>query len=340
MLIPTDLRTLVLRHYQSLRHPVLLSNLTHSMLSTLLPYICTTKTTYASIPTNPKIKRFEGGRSFSPSLYFPASSYIFNNLLIDTSPSGCYTHLPFSDFNRILLTHHHEDHSGSVGRFIGDDSHEVYMSQQTLDIMSKTKGHFPMQFYEHLLYSRPARFDGESKGNVSVVEDGAYLPTYDEGDGGREVEGYVYSTPGHAQDMVIYHVPEENTLFAGDLFLNENRFFFRSDECFDSILSSVDKILKLEDWDTLLCAHEPVFEGGREALNRKREYLTAIQVKIKSLHQEGFSDTEISSIVFKRATSMRFLWVMCGGDVSPLNIVRSVLYGPVMRNNIKTALLK
>ena len=134
-----------------------------------------------------QIKRFEGGRSFSPSLYFPASSYIFNNLLIDTSPSGCYTHLPFSDFNRILLTHHHEDHSGSVGRFIGDDSHEVYMSQQTLDIMSKTKGHFPMQFYEHLLYSRPARFDGESKGNVSVVEDGTYLPTYDEGDGGREV---------------------------------------------------------------------------------------------------------------------------------------------------------
>ncbi|GMH52683.1 hypothetical protein TL16_g01286 [Triparma laevis f. inornata] len=211
MRIPTDLRTRFLRHYQSLPHLSHSSSLTHNLLKPLLPLISSTKTSYENLPNNDRIKRFEGGRYFGAGRWFDASCYVFNGILIDTSPSSCYPHLPTSDFEQILLTHHHEDHSGSLGPFL--PTHQIYMSQKTLDIMSMSRGKFDMQFYEHLLYGEPLEFKLNEDSNVNIIEDGGYLPTWNSD--GREVEGYVYTTPGHSEDMLVYHVPSENAVFAG-----------------------------------------------------------------------------------------------------------------------------
>ena len=60
--------------------------------------------------------------------------------------------------------------------------------------------------------------------------------------------------------------------------------------------------------------------------------------RILTLYETGLSEEEIGRTIFPRASKMRAMFMLCGGDVSPLNIVRSTLFGPVHRDGVKRSL--
>jgi len=107
------------------------------------------------------------------------------------------------------------------------------------------------------------------------------------------VPGYVHPAPGHSPDHVIYHVPSANLLFPGDAYLTPQTFFFRSDEDMDRIIQTCEYCFALPSWDIMLCAHEPVYSDGKEAMRKKLGYMINIREKILSLHDSGMAEEEV-----------------------------------------------
>jgi hypothetical protein len=134
------------------------------------------------------------------------------------------------------------------------------------------------------------------------------------------------------------HCPEKKCLFSGDVYLKPDVFFFRSDEDYDAMTHTFEMLLDVEEWDALLCGHVPVYENGRDALKWKWEKHVERGVRIEELHAQGYTEEEISAIVFPRASKNSSLFVLCGGDVSPNNIIRSKIHGPVHRSGVVEAL--
>jgi glyoxylase-like metal-dependent hydrolase (beta-lactamase superfamily II) len=271
---------------------------------------------------------------------------VFNDLLIDSSPSSVFPQLlPHLTYvKNFLLTHHHEDHSGSFGNILSHTSITPYMSRETEAILTHPAHtpYFPMLFYEHILYGRPSLIPSDQLSRVisfpapppsSPFELNTIDPETKE-----SVPGYIHFCPGHSPDHIVYHVPSLDLLFPGDVYLTPNSFFFRSDEDITRIIRSCEYLLDLPSWDIMLCAHEPVYSGGKESMRKKLDYMVTTRDKILSLYAEGISEEKIAQIVFPRATKLRAMFILCGGDVSPINIVRSTLFGPLHRDGVKKSL--
>mmetsp|Transcript_14398 Transcript_14398/g.29628 ORF Transcript_14398/g.29628 Transcript_14398/m.29628 type:complete len:370 (+) Transcript_14398:162-1271(+) len=347
----SSIRTQLLRAYQAAPHNAVHFDIVHRLTSPIVSRLSQpTSTITQPLPSLPSLKAFTGGRryDFNPidstnPAYFPCRSYIFNNLLIDSSPSSVFPQLlsHLDGVENFLLTHHHEDHSGNFGNILSHTAITPYLSEETLAILTHPTHtpYFPMYLYEHLLYGRPSPIPHNHLDRVQTISTSSpyQLDTIDP-QTKKVVPGYVHFTPGHAPDHIIYHVPSLSILFTGDAYLTPKTFFFRSDEDVDRIIASCEFCLDLPSWDAMLCAHEPVHTGGKEKMREKLDYMVTTRDRILTLYKIGLSEEEIAQTVFRRASKMRAMFMLCGGDVSPLNIVRSTLFGPVHRDGVKRSL--
>lgn len=242
------------------------------------------------------------------SVYF----YHFDGIMIDTAQSNmrkavlrCVESIRP---NRVLLTHHHEDHSGNAAPVRELYGAEILGHPLTAEKMKRIR---PILPYQHLIWGRSAPVTVQPV--PEMIETGRHrlLPVH---------------TPGHASDHVAYADQENGVLYSGDLFLGERIKFFRSDENIVQQIETLKKVLTL-DVDMILCAHNPVLKNGKERIAGKLDYLENIVGTVRRMIGKGYPVNEIIRSMDDRRD--RFAKWLTMGNVSFAHMVRSAA-GAVM----------
>jgi glyoxylase-like metal-dependent hydrolase (beta-lactamase superfamily II) len=252
-------------------------------------------------------------RSYFGRELMPVHCYAVADTLVDTGLESQGDSLSAfarsAGVRRALITHHHEDHAGNAQR-LSREGVAVLAGAATAALVARD---LPITFYQHFLWgkARPAR--------AQVLGEEVEL-------GGRRA--LLIPAPGHCVDQVAFHVPEEGWLFSGDAFLHEHVKLFRRDEDFAATTATLERFLSL-DFDVLLCAHRPRLTRGKEAIAEKLRWLRDIEGEVIRLHRQGAGVAEIVRRL--PLTPPLPILRLALGDVSTANMVRSILYGPVVR---------
>ena len=205
---------------------------------------------------------------------------------------------------RLLLTHHHEDHSGNAAMVARTCGATVMGHPMTIH---KMKHIHPILPYQHFMWGRARRVD------VSP------LPTVVESDGYRFLPVH---TPGHSKDHTVYLESDRGWLFSGDLYLGDRIKFFRTDERIDLQIRSLQTVLQY-DFEALFCGHHPALKNGRRRLRCKLAYLEDIAGRVRVLMTRGLPEREI---IRRLDTSQdRLVKTITMGNVSFANMVRSAI---------------
>ncbi|NIV99244.1 MBL fold metallo-hydrolase, partial [Candidatus Saccharibacteria bacterium] len=232
--------------------------------------------------------------------------YRIGNTIIDAGPPNQWHYvrqfLSEKPCQRVLITHHHEDHSGN-GRFI----------QTTFDapVMAPASGQklisdgYPLQFYRRVIWGKPPLFEAEP------------LPEVVDLDGGLTVHSL--AAPGHSEDMTCLWIPERGWMFGGDIFVSGKPRFSRQDEDQNLEIESLRKILNYE-FDTLFCGHRGVVKNGYREIKKKLDYLESLKEQVQELYYSGESVEEIRNRILGKEGWMS--WVTAF-HFSKENIIRA-----------------
>ena len=236
------------------------------------------------------------------SVYF----YVLDGLVIDTGQrnmqKSAIALLGEKQLDRILLTHHHEDHCGNTAAICRQHQIKAYGHPVTVQ---KIADGFKILPYQRFVWGQSER--------ISLLPLGPAVES-------KNFTLEPFHTPGHSKDHMVYWEKSNGWLFSGDIYLGTKIKFFRSDENIADQIESLKKVLKL-DFDALFCAHNPCLQNGKLQLKRKLQFLEDIVGQIQKLKAQGISQKSI----FKRMDPGIDRWVrlMTMGNVSFANMLRS-----------------
>ena len=256
----------------------------------------------------PGVKALELGYGLIGRPWMTVHCYLVGDTLIDCGQSHMSVEVRSfvreNPVNRLLLTHHHEDHSGNAAMIARMSGARVMGHPITVEKMQAVR---PILPYQHWVW-------GQS-GEVSV----SALPEVVETDANRFL---AIHTPGHSKDHTVYLEAQHGCLFSGDLYLAERIKFFRSDEKIDQQVRSLKTVLQ-HDFDALFCGHNPVLKHGHRKLRRKLNYLEEIHGKVRLLVAKGLPEGEIIRRMDPRKD--RFVRWVTMGNASFANMIRSAI---------------
>ncbi len=254
------------------------------------------------------IKGFKLGWSlFGPPL-MTTYCYIINDLMIDTGQSHMQKEVLkiVKDYGikKVVLTHHHEDHSGNAAAVKSNSGAKVYGNELTKE---KMKTSFKILPYQKYVWGKSTPLTIDLLPEKIETGMGEIIPVH---------------TPGHAKDHTSFFLKNAGVLFSGDLYLADKIKFFRSDEDVNAQILSLKKVLKL-DFDILLCSHYPKLRNGKTRIKCKLDFLEELEGNIIRYCEKGYSAKQI----FKKLKLKEdyFTKYFCFGNVSMLNGVRSVV---------------
>ena len=233
-----------------------------------------------------------------------------DGLLIDTGQS-----LVGKDFvklledervDKIIVTHHHEDHSGNVERIKEAKGADAFGSLKCSEIMKKPT------------WIEPARLIswGQNKAaNINPLELSKSIQT-------ENFEFQIFETPGHAIDQISLYEPDKGWLFPGDLFVHDYIKTFMRDEDLAQQIQSLEMLMKL-DFEVMFCHHQPVFDNAKERLKSKLNFLVDFYGKVEDAYNKGMSSKQIMSHM--RLKEQKLVKFISLGQLSTLNMVKSVV---------------
>jgi glyoxylase-like metal-dependent hydrolase (beta-lactamase superfamily II) len=234
--------------------------------------------------------------------------YLAGGVLVDTGQSHMGPYLLEALARRpleaVVLTHHHEDHSGNAARIAARFGVPVWGHALTAGKLARP---FPIQPYQHLVW-------GAARPTSVRVCSGSL-------EAGRSALTLLH-TPGHSKDHTVYLDRGNGRLFAGDLFIGERIKFFRADEDMGAQIASLRRVLE-EDFDALFCAHNPRPTKGREALQAKLGFLEELRGQVARLHAQGLSEGAIVRRLDPRKD--RLVKAITLGNASFAQMIRSTL---------------
>ena len=234
--------------------------------------------------------------------------YMVDGLLIDTAQHHMAKAigglLGGKSLSGIILTHHHEDHSGNAAMI--NRRHAIPVMAHPLAVEKLRRG-FPIRPYQRLVWGKAPPL--EVTPLPATVETDRYAFTS-------------IHTPGHSKDHTVFLEKNHGWLFSGDLYLGERIKFFRSDENFGDQIASLKKIMAL-DFDTLFCAHNPCLKNGRQKIKNKLQFLEDLYGNVRKLAERGYSEKAvINALDPKNDRGVKWFTM---GNVSFANMVRSAL---------------
>jgi glyoxylase-like metal-dependent hydrolase (beta-lactamase superfamily II) len=236
--------------------------------------------------------------------------YIIDGVIIDTGQSNMRQYiiqlLRNIQPHKILLTHHHEDHSGNALALSRLHQIKILGHPLTAQKMSAKLKILPYQRY----------IWGKSE-NVEVKP-------YDTAIESQRFTLRPIHTPGHSKDHTVFMEEKNGWLFSGDLYLGERIKFFRSDE---KIYDQIDSLKKMcgYDFDSLFCAHNPCLKKGKPKLELKLQFLEDIVGRVQMLRAKGLTENAI--IKSMDPNKDRWVKLMTMGNVSFANMVKSAYRG-------------
>ncbi|MFC5712595.1 MBL fold metallo-hydrolase [Thalassorhabdus alkalitolerans] len=204
----------------------------------------------------------------------------------------------------IFLTHHHEDHSGNIKSLAEATGASVYMGEQT---KAELKKGFDLPFYRKAMWGNPhSFFDGEAADKHLQIDSKTFEVIY---------------TPGHSFDHYVLYDPDTTHLYTGDLFLGTHLKYGMKEESVPDMIASLEKVLALKVGN-VFCGHAGIVPKGREALEKKKEFLEWLQEETLYYHYQGLSSKEITRLLFHKGKTKS---VLTTGDFSPRHLVNSIL---------------
>ncbi|BBM00292.1 MBL fold metallo-hydrolase [Microbulbifer sp. GL-2] len=205
--------------------------------------------------------------------------YRLKGTVIDTGPSNQWRYVkPFiqsGPINQLLLTHHHEDHSGNAGVIHRLTGVQALAPEQTIGILKKGFRIPPMQ---KLFWGTAGKAEAAPLPQEISIGKEKVVPLF---------------SPGHAKDMTCYLIQERGWLFSADLYIANYLKFLRIDEHIPTLLKSIKGVLD-QQFDVILCPHRGVVEKGWHQLNEKYEFLLNLTGESQELQKKGLSLEEIT----------------------------------------------
>ena len=252
------------------------------------------------------------GFNFGVGLLAPpvmtAWCYYIDGLLIDTGISLLRKKAVemISAFNpdQIVLTHHHEDHSGNACAISSKLEIPVYGHAYARQKLSTP---YPIKPYQHLLWGKSQPLMVNLLPETIETKNYSFLPVH---------------TPGHSKDHTVYIEKNRGWLFSGDLFLGTRIKYFRKDEVISDQIDSLKKLL-FYDFDTLYCAHNPHLTGGKKRIREKLDFLENFSGTVYELYQKGYSEKAIINCLDNG--SDMFIKIITVKNASYANMVKSAL---------------
>lgn len=235
--------------------------------------------------------------------------YYFDGLLIDTGMRHARNEVcqifQNHDVQKIVLTHHHEDHSGNVAYLMKHFNIHAYAHPLAVDIIKKGYKVSPLASL------------------VNGEVERAYMHPLEE----KSFSTYKYSvfpiyTPGHCNDHYCYYVPEQGWLFSGDIYVADKIKYFVYYEDFGKQIRSLQKLIAL-DFDVLFCSHNPKTINGKQHLINKLQFFIDFYEKTIALHQKGMKPGEILKTLGMKENN--FYAVITLGNFTAINMVQSAI---------------
>lgn len=231
--------------------------------------------------------------------------YRIGDTVIDAGPSNQWRHvksfLTQSPVKQLLLTHHHEDHSGNAERIA---KHFKLTPKAPSLSQTKLASGYRTPLIQKLIWGNP------KKTTTQPIESSEYLT-----DGSPIIPVH---TPGHAKDLTCYLLPKQGYFFSGDLYIARNLKLLRSDENLPILVNSLRKAIDL-DFKVLFCPHGGIFENGKEMLTTKLNNILALCEKAQMLKQQGLDHQQIT---LRLLGPENMVGKLSRGNFSKINLIK------------------
>jgi len=251
---------------------------------------------------------FELGYALFGNPFISVMSYYVDGLLVDTGPHKMQNSfdnlLKNYPIQQIVLSHHHEDHSGNA-----EYLRKKYNIPVKVGKLSKnwlTQG-FHIYPYQVQSFGKMIPIQ-----EVEIFEGFIQTPNH---------TFEVIYTPGHSPDHYSFLEKSKGWLFSGDLYIG-NLKYMRSDENMGKMINSLKKVLNY-DFEVLFCAHRPRLKNGKSYIKEKLEYLENFYGEVINLHQKGYSNKSIMKSMQLKEKYLIKIW--SSFDVSVENMIKAVI---------------
>ena len=205
--------------------------------------------------------------------------YQYQDVLIDTGPINQWQFVEsFTKqhiVNHVLITHHHEDHSGNAFYLKNNSQLSVHSNALCQKSLQETHA---LPFIQKLIWGTAKAVDTELLTDKFVSNNGLELD--------------IILTPGHTDDMSCFYDKANGFIFTGDLYIASKVRYFHKDENLTQQINSLNKVLAL-DFDTAFCPHRGIMKGGKEDIANKRDFIFELASKVKNLAKQGLPVKQI-----------------------------------------------
>ncbi len=238
--------------------------------------------------------------------------YRIGETLIDAGPTNQWSTIkrvlkPLS-IKTLLITHHHEDHSGNANRISKLKKLTPYAPLLGQDKLAKG---YPTPLIQKIIWGSPLKVATQTLPESLIVNENS----------DSQVEVIAIPTPGHAKDLTCLFLPKQKYLFSGDMYITKSLKYLRSDENLTQLVDSLRKLIKL-DFEILFCPHRGIVEQGKKALEEKLKNLLDLCNNSQQLMQDGLDEEQI---VIKLLGPEDRLAKMSKFNISKGNLIRQAM---------------
>lgn len=256
------------------------------------------------------IVRLELARTFLGHVIYHVYCYLIDGLLIDTGPPATAAAMArwaaARPIRRVVLTHHHEDHSGGAPLL----AHKLGVPIEAPAATVRVLASFPrIPAYRRLVWGQPGSAELKPLGEVIETERYRFR---------------VVPTPGHAADHVALFEEREGWLVSGDLYISARAVYLRPVEDAWTILASLERLRDLNP-KLLLCSHAGLVPDATRALERKIAYWRGLAERARQIAAAGASAASVARQLLGREGAMALISL---GDFSKRNLIRCLLEDP------------
>ena len=263
------------------------------------------------IKESESITFFYMGRSPLGFLLYPVYAFLVGDTLIDTGTNRASKEflpaLKGRKIEKIVNTHHHEDHIGNNADIQHLFGIPIYAHPFALPYLENPRL-INLRLYQRIVWDWPKASQGTAIGS-----------TIDTGNHHFEV----INSPGHADDHICLYEPDKKWLFTGDIFCGTIFIYLRQDENYLQILDTLKKLAKLEI-ETMFCNLKGPVENGREVLLKKISRMEKLRDNVLELCEKGLPPEKIREEVLGKEDAWNLI---TQGHYSKQNTIDSILSG-------------
>ncbi|USG64373.1 MBL fold metallo-hydrolase [Brevibacillus ruminantium] len=242
-----------------------------------------------------------------PGVTLAVYSFNIDGVLIDAGSQSLFEQFqPFfekADFDQIMLTHFHEDHTGNVAYLQQDREIPTFIHQMSTHV---TEQPFRVPTYRKAFWGQPETFASQPLGKSFVSRNDIWD---------------VIETPGHTKDHVSFYNRNRGIIFTGDLFITPKVKLVLIDE---NILTTLDSLKKIQAYDfaDMYCCHAGHVRDAKKWIQLKIDYLEEMEGKVLALSKQGKDIHEITAELFPTPYP---IITYSNTEWSPIHMVRNFL---------------